>query len=199
MITKKGGLTVSKIFFTSDTHFNHDREFVYSPRGFKTIQEMNRTLVKNWNETVGDDDDIYVLGDFFLGTDFNYIQEVLNKLNGRIHLVTGNHDTPSKIIEYTSWNNIVEIADALRIRYKKREFFLCHYPVLTASLEQDPDKAVINLFGHTHSKDKFYEDRPYMYNVAVDANDNKPVEIEEILTAFNNKVKECISTLGEEK
>ena len=192
-------MTVSKIFFTSDTHFNHDREFVYSPRGFKTIQEMNGTLVKNWNETVGNDDDIYVLGDFFLGTDFNYIQEVLNKLNGRTHLVTGNHDTPSKITEYTSWNNIVEIADALRIRYKKREFFLCHYPVLTASLEQDPNKAVINLFGHTHSKDKFYEDRPYMYNVAVDANDNKPVEIEEILTAFNNKVKECISTLGEEK
>ena len=190
---------MSKIFFTSDTHFNHDREFVYSPRGFKTIQEMNGTLVKNWNETVGNDDDIYVLGDFFLGTDFNCIQEVLNKLNGRIHLVTGNHDTPSKITEYTSWNNIVEIADALRIRYKKREFFLCHYPVLTASLEQDPNKAVINLFGHTHSKDKFYEDRPYMYNVAVDANDNKPVEIEEILTAFNNKVKECISTLGEEK
>lgn len=192
-------MIVSKIFFTSDTHFNHDREFVYSPRGFKTIQEMNGTLVKNWNETVGNDDDIYVLGDFFLGTDFNYIQEVLNKLNGRIHLVTGNHDTPSKITEYTSWNNIVEIADALRIRYKKREFFLCHYPVLTASLEQDPDKAVINLFGHTHSKDKFYEDRPYMYNVAVDANDNKPVEIEEILTAFNDKVKECISKLGEEK
>ena len=190
---------MSKIFFTSDTHFNHDREFVYSPRGFKTIQEMNGTLVKNWNETVGNDDDIYVLGDFFLGTDFNYIQEVLNKLNGRIHLVTGNHDTPSKITEYTSWNNIVEIADALRIRYKKREFFLCHYPVLTASLEQNPDKAVINLFGHTHSKDKFYEDRPYMYNVAVDANDNKPVEIEEILTAFNDKVKECISKLGKKK
>lgn len=190
---------MSKIFFTSDTHFNHDREFVYSPRGFKTIQEMNRTLVKNWNETVGNDDDIYVLGDFFLGTDFNYIQEVLNKLNGRIHLVTGNHDTPSKITEYTSWNNIVEIADALRIRYKKREFFLCHYLVLTTSLKQDPNKAVINLFGHTHSKDKFYEDRPYMYNVAVDANDNKPVEIEEILTAFNDKVKECISKLGEEK
>jgi hypothetical protein len=37
-----------------------------------------------------------------------------------------------------------------------------------------------------------------MYNVAVDANDNKPVEIEEIIAAFNEKVKECISTLGEE-
>ena len=183
----------------TSTFVSHDREFIYCPRGFKCVQEMNGALIKNWNETVGKDDDIYVLGDFFLDTDYDYINEVLDKLNGRIHLVVGNHDTPSKITWYTSWNNIVEIADALRIRYKKREFFLCHYPVLTASLEQDPDRAVINLFGHTHSKDKFYEDCPYMYNVAVDANDNRPVSIDEIVTAFNAKVEECIATLGEEK
>ena len=185
------------IYFTSDTHFNHDREFVYGPRGFKTIQEMNEVLIKNWNETVGPEDDIYVLGDFFLGSDINYIREVLDRLNGRIHLVVGNHDTPAKVTEYTAWNNIVEIADALRIRYKKKEFFLCHYPVLTASLEQDPKRAVINLFGHTHSKEKFYEDRPYMYNVAADANDNHPVSIDEILVAFDAKVNECIAQLGE--
>lgn len=185
------------IYFTSDTHFNHDREFVYGPRGFKTIQEMNGALIKNWNETVGPEDDIYVLGDFFLGSDMNYIREVLDRLNGRIHLVVGNHDTIAKITEYTAWNNIVEIADALRVRYKKREFFLCHYPVLTASLEQDPKRAVINLFGHTHSKEKFYEDRPYMYNVAVDANDNRPVSIDEIMAAFDAKVNECITQLGE--
>lgn len=187
------------IYFTSDTHFNHDREFVYGPRGFESIQEMNEALIKNWNETVGPEDDIYVLGDFFLGTDYDFINETLDKLNGRIHLVVGNHDTPSKITWYTSWNNIVEIADALRIRYKKREFFLCHYPVLTASLEQDPKRAVINLFGHTHSKDKFYEDRPYMYNVAADAHDNRPVSIDEIMVDFNEKVEECISFLKEEK
>lgn len=186
------------IYFISDTHFNHDREFVYEPRGFKSIEEMNETLIKNWNETVTNEDDIYVLGDFFLGTDYDYINEVLDKLNGRIHLVVGNHDTPSKITWYTSWNNIIEIADALRIKYKKREFFLCHYPVLTASLEQDPNRAVINLFGHTHSKDKFYEDRPYMYNVAADAHDNRPVSIEQVIKDFNEKVEECISFLGED-
>lgn len=190
---------MSNIFFTSDTHFNHNREFIYGPRGYKCVQEMNGALIRNWNETVGKDDDIYVLGDFFLGSDMKYVREVLNKLNGRIHLVIGNHDTPAKITEYTAWNNIVEIADALRIKHKKREFFLCHYPVLTASLEQDPNRAVINLFGHTHSKDKFYEDRPYMYNVAVDANDNRPVSIDEIMAAFNAKVEECFETLGEEK
>ena len=190
---------MSKIFFTSDLHFNHDREFIYGPRGFKSIGEMNEALIKNWNETVTNEDDIYVLGDFFLGNDMEFIEKTLSRLNGLVHLVVGNHDTPRKLELYSGAEYISEIADALRIKYKKREFFLCHYPVLTASLEQDPDRAVINLFGHTHSKEKFYEDRPYMYNVAVDANDNKPVEIEEILTAFNNKVKECISTLREEK
>lgn len=184
------------MYFTSDLHFGHDRAFIYKPRGFKSVQEMNNTLLKNWNDTVNKDDDIYVLGDFFLGTDYDYIRETLDKLNGRIHLVVGNHDTISKITEYTNWNNIVEITDALRVRYKKREFFLCHYPVLTASLEQDPSRVVINLFGHTHSKDKFYEDRPYMYNVAVDAHNNHPVSIEGILTDFNNKVEECINMLS---
>ena len=52
------------IYFISDTHFNHDREFVYGPRGFKSVKEMNETLIKNWNETVTNEDDIYVLGIF---------------------------------------------------------------------------------------------------------------------------------------
>lgn len=190
---------MSKIFFISDLHFNHDREFIYGPRGFKSIEEMNETLIKNWNETVTDADDVYVLGDFFLGTDERFVRETITKLKGKIHLIYGNHDTPKKIGWYKEDPLIQCEGYAVKIKYKKREFYLSHYPTLTASLEQDPDRAVINLFGHTHSKDKFYEDRPYMYNVAVDANDNKPVEIEEILTAFNDKVKECISTLGEEK
>lgn len=186
------------IYFISDTHFNHDREFVYGPRGFKSIEEMNEALIKNWNETVTNEDDIYVLGDFFLGNDMEFIEKTLGRLNGLIHLVVGNHDTPRKLDFYSGAEYISEIADALRIKYKKREFFLCHYPVLTASLEQDPNRAVINLFGHTHSKEKFYEDRPYMYNVAVDAHDNKPVSIEQVITDFNEKVKECISLLGED-
>ena len=187
------------IYFISDTHFNHDREFVYGPRGFKSIEEMNETLIKNWNETVTNEDDIYVLGDFFLGNDMKFVEKTLNRLNGLIHLVVGNHDTPRKLEFYSGAEYISEIADALRIKYKKREFYLSHYPTLTASLEQDPNHAVINLFGHTHSKEKFYEDRPYMYNVAVDAHDNRPVSINTIVNDFDEKVKECISFLGEEK
>ena len=50
------------IFLTSDLHFNHDREFVWKVRGFTSVQEMNETIVKNWNSVVNPDDDVYVLG-----------------------------------------------------------------------------------------------------------------------------------------
>lgn len=50
---------------------------------------------------------------------------------------------------------------------------------------------LINLFGHTHSKQLFYEDRPYMYNVAMDAHNSTPVCISDIVADIENKVREC--------
>ena len=35
---------MSKIWFTSDLHFCHDRDFIYGPRGFKSVQEMNEAI-----------------------------------------------------------------------------------------------------------------------------------------------------------
>lgn len=183
------------IYLISDTHFCHDRAFIYQPRGFSNINEMNETIVKNWNNTVTNDDEVYVLGDFFLGQDYNAIGEILNSLKGHIHLVVGNHDTPNKITEYTCWDNIVEMTDALRITYKKRQFFLCHYPTMTASLEVNPKYAIFNLFGHTHSKKKFYNDNPFMYNVACDAHNCTPISIEEIYNDIINEIKVCKSFL----
>ena len=39
---------MSKVWFTSDSHFCHDRGFVYEPRGFKNIEEMNVAIVERW-------------------------------------------------------------------------------------------------------------------------------------------------------
>jgi len=54
-----------KIFFTSDTHFNHDREWVFKARGFSNIKEHNDCLIKNINELVRENDILFHLGDFF--------------------------------------------------------------------------------------------------------------------------------------
>lgn len=74
--------------------------------------------------------------------------------------------------------------------------FLTHYPCLTGSLEvDDPKKTLINLYGHTHQKTKFYEDRPFMYHVGMDAHNCTPVNIEQIIFDINEKYKECKSFL----
>ena len=97
------------IYFIADTHFNHDREFIWGPRGFKSVEESNQTLIDNWNSTVYKYDGVYMLGDFFLGADLDYVRDTLSKLNGSIHLILGNHDTNAKIEIYKKATNIVEI------------------------------------------------------------------------------------------
>lgn len=179
------------IYFTSDTHFNHDRAFIWEPRGFGSIAESNQTLFDNWNAVVSSDDDVYMLGDFFLGIDLKFIQHTLDHLNGKIYLIRGNHDTNAKMDLYRNSNKVVEIADALWFDYRDRHFYLSHYPTLTANLNDSPETAVFNLHGHTHSKKRFYEDRPYMYNVAVDAQGNKPVSIDQIMSEIDKEIETC--------
>ena len=169
------------IYFTSDTHLNHDKEFIWGPRGFKSINEMNETLLQNWNDTISPDDDVYMLGDFFLGTDWEFIGDAISILHGKIHLIRGNHDTDTKMNLYRNHPNIKLTADAYWFKWNNMRFYLSHYPTFTANYDDVPGTIVYNLHGHTHSKQKFYEGRPYMYNVGVDAQGNKPVSIEQIV------------------
>lgn len=180
---------IGKIYFIADPHLNHDRDFIYKPRGFNSVEEMNEAIIERWNSVVGEDDDVYVLGDFFLGTDENFIKSTILKLHGFIHIIRGNHDTDAKMRIYRE-GHTCEVVDAKFLKYKKKMFFLSHYPTLTSDLQTEPKKYVWNLFGHTHSKDKFYLGRPYMYNVAADAHNCTPVCIDTIIEDINAKIEE---------
>ena len=37
------------IYLASDLHFNHDKPFIYEPRGFTNVYDMNRAIIKNFN------------------------------------------------------------------------------------------------------------------------------------------------------
>ena len=43
---------MGKIWFTSDLHFGHDREFLWGPRGFENIQEHDAVIFEKWNSVV---------------------------------------------------------------------------------------------------------------------------------------------------
>ena len=189
---------MGRIFLTSDLHLGHDREFVWKVRRYDSVQAMNLTQVQKWNETVEDDDDIYVLGDLMLG-DSNNI-EFIKQLKGKIHIVLGNHDTANREKMYRELPNVVEIAEVgIRLQYKKHHFILTHYPMLTGNLEKESLKQMtLNLYGHTHQLTNFYNDMPFMYHVGVDSHDGYPVLLDNIIEEMYKKMEECKKFLDEE-
>lgn len=187
---------MGKIWFTSDLHLFHDRQFVWGPRGFNSIYEMNEAIVKNWNEVVQPEDDVYVLGDLMLNNNEAALS-LIKQLKGQIHVVRGNHDTDTRMELYNNCYNIVEITEGQFLNIKGYHFYLNHFPTFTSNLEKGADLKVhlINLFGHTHQKEKFYNQIPFMYNVALDAHDNKLVSFEEIIEDIQAEAKKCLDML----
>ena len=182
---------MSKIFLTSDLHLGHDREFMYKPRGFTSIEEHDEAIFKRWNSVVSDNDIVYILGDLMLGDNEQGIRK-LEELCGTFNVVIGNHDTDTRVELFKNCPKIKSILYADFLKYKGYRFFLCHYPTLTANLEKEYLKqCTINLFGHTHQKTNFYNDIPFMYHVGMDSHDCYPVLLNDIIEDCKNKVKEC--------
>ena len=184
---------MNRLYFTSDLHFCHDREFIWAERGFKSVSEMNETIIRNWNSMIDENDDCYVLGDIMLGDNTQGL-ECLKQLRGHIHIIRGNHDTVKRIPLYESCYNVVKVSNAEYIKAEGYNFYLSHYPTITANLDDGdkPLKAIlINLYGHTHQKNNFYVDRPNMYHVGVDSHNCKPIEIGTIIDEIKEKMSEC--------
>ena len=161
------------IYFIADLHFNHDKEFIWKARGYESIEEMNNDLVKSFNETVSNDDIVYILGDLMMGQLKD--EKWLSQLNGEIHYIIGNHDTTKRCEYYDSLGFICE-GYATIIKYKKHSFYLSHYPTL---VQNSTDDKIHNIHGHTHSTD--FREYILSFNVAVDAI-KKPISLDEIYT-----------------
>ena len=183
---------MGNIFATADLHFGHDQAFIWGARGFKSIEEHDAEIIKRWNEVVTAEDDVYILGDLMLGDNAHGIQ-CLSQLNGKLHILTGNHCTAARQKLYHTLENMVEFCGcATTIKYKKKQLYLSHYPTITSNYDDNKSyhQNLINLHGHTHQKTNFYFNNeinsqeiknPYMYHVGVDSHDCKPVLLNDII------------------
>lgn len=179
------------IYFISDLHLQHNKEFIFTPRGFNTVEDMNETLIKNINDTVGEQDQLYILGDLVLGG--NVDPSIIKRINCQhIYMIIGNHDTDNRLEYYKTLSNITILGYASMLRFDGYRFYLSHYITLCTPITEAKLKSkVINLFGHTHQKKKFYMDNPWSYCVCADANDNKPVSITEIINNCKTQWENC--------
>ena len=77
------------IYFTADLHFYHDNVIRFANRPFENSQQMNKALIKNWNDKIKPTDEVYILGDFTM-KGHALAQEILYQLKGKKHLIKGN-------------------------------------------------------------------------------------------------------------
>ena len=172
---------MSKIWITSDTHFNHTNILKYESetRPFGTVEEMNEIIISNWNDVVAKEDTVYVLGDFFMGK-LDEIVPIYERLNGKIILIRGNHDTKNRIEIYKELG--IEVKDIEYISYKGRFFILCHFPIASEEfmyMVRNDNSEVVSLYGHVHSNaPKGYVDGTY--HIGMDTNNLTPISLEQV-------------------
>ena len=116
-------------YFTSDLHLGHRNIIRLCNRPFATIEEMDETLIRNWNAKVTNGDTVYILGDLLFRSE-KPAEEYLKQLKGKKHLIIGNHDRDwvkkcNLKDFFESVNNLHFISDG------KRQMTLCHYPMMS--------------------------------------------------------------------
>ena len=175
------------IYFTSDWHFNHDKDFIWKKRGYNSVEEMNDDLINKICSTLDEGDKLWVLGDLVMG-DIDKAAAVLSRIPYSVHFLVGNHDTLRRINLYDSlgWVNHER---AIQVTDGNWDFYLSHYPTVTMNYDDvKKHHPLINLHGHTHYQNKFYNDNPYMYNVGVDSQNGYPVSIDKIKADIKEKM-----------
>jgi calcineurin-like phosphoesterase family protein len=174
---------MSRIFFTSDTHFGHTKIIEYCKRPFSSVEEMDALMIESWNMTVDDRDTVYHLGDFTLGN-AERAEKYFKKLTGHIR-VLGNpwhHDAlwlGKNQTYYTASNYEVEILPPMVCRkFMKHWFHLSHYPLAVWDRKH---YGSIHLHGHSHGSYKAPQGGRIL-DVGVDTNNFSPVPLEWIVT-----------------
>lgn len=175
-----------KVWFISDLHLSHMKDFIYKKRGFNSVGEMNETLIKNLELCVAPEDTLYILGDLVL-CPIDEARELLARIPGKVIVIAGNHDTDARLALYEELG--FKVMFGARLRYGKYHFFLSHYPTLSENDGEDYlTLAHINIYGHTHQDWLWSSDRPFALCVCPEACNCCPLEIKEIISHIKEMI-----------
>lgn len=147
----------NKLFVTSDTHFGHNKEFIYKNRGYNSPEEMNEDMINIINSKVGPDGTLLHLGDFCLNTTKEQYENILKKLRIKeIWMLWGNHNNPIQRNYGGTVEQVCAFNRGVFIRYlghyytfrKGKNAFVCfHFPI---SVWDSINEGTMHLCGHSH-------------------------------------------------
>lgn len=194
-------------FFTADLHLGHRNIARYEPERARaagvavldgpaddeTQSRLDTFLIDRWNEVVGPDDEVWLLGDACMGR-LDRTIESLRRLLGRIILVPGNHDRVwagdhrrvqwwdrylgAGVDEIVDGTTSLELADGTVVDAD-------HFPYEGDSRAEDRyvdwrplDRGRVLLHGHVHSS---WCTNGRMINVGVDVWDFAPISEQRII------------------
>lgn len=173
-----------KTFFTSDTHFGHVNIIKYCNRPFTSVEEMDNTLIHNWNAIVRPEDTVYHLGDFAVGG--GPAAPYLRRLNGTIHFCLGNHDK-RLVSAYSGF-----IPHVKEVSAENQKIVLCHYAM---KVWNGSHKGDWQLYGHSHGT---LPDDPTALScdVGVDCWNYFPVSMEQLRAKMKTKTYKPVDHHG---
>lgn len=178
-----------KTYITSDLHFGHRNIMKFCPvtraRYQNDLDYMNREMVREWNEIVGSNDLVYILGDVAFLPAAKAVK-IMQQLNGSKILIEGNHDR--KLLNDPAFRDCFsEIHKYLWIEYKKQQIVMFHFPI--AEFDQQ-HRGAIHFHGHLHGNTSGLE-HFRIRDVGMDATGNIVTLLDDaIADAMKGKIKE---------
>jgi len=172
-----------KVWVISDTHYGHknicrgvtawrlpDGSIPLSQtRDFKTIEQMNESIVNNINSVVGQDDVLIHLGDWSFGG-FENVKIFRDRIVCQeIHLILGNHDHHIENNRGDCQELFASVNHYTKLMYKFGTFVLMHYPM--ASWD-GLNKGHVHLHGHVHLPTNLRFGKGKKMDVGIDGNPN---------------------------
>lgn len=187
------------IYFTSDLHLGHANAIKFTNRPFQSVEQMNDGLIRNINETVMANDELWILGDFAFKVNMAAAKQFRDQINCKtVHMITGNHDK-----DYTRDHIFQSVQPYKELKTEYGKFILFHYPIYEWN---GAHNGTIHLHGHIHSTGSYntanlqkryidrFPEKSFMkdstlglriYDVGVDANNYRPISITQIAELMN--------------
>lgn len=147
-------MSFTRKWYTSDLHLGHHGILKHcaDTRPFDTVEAMDAAIVARINGRVATTDILYVVGDFAISSDAEYIRHLFHAINGRKILILGNHDLDnkgriSKTVRDLPWDQ--PPTHALETTDEGCHVYLHHYGCRVWPRHL---RGGYHLFGHSHGE-----------------------------------------------